>query len=63
MRAPGSNVRKDSLDEPKRIHQEPAEAIVREKSAGGITAARGKTKWQKDKIGNNPVYIKILHSA
>jgi len=62
MEAPGSNMRKDSPDEPKRTHQEPAEPRVRGESAGVTRATRGKAKWQGDGTGNSLVYIKFSHS-
>jgi len=68
MEAPGSNVRKDSPDEPKWTHQEPkqtrqelAETMVRGESAGVTRATRGKVKWQGDGTGDSPVYIKFLY--
>ena len=45
MGALGSNIRKDSPDEPKQTHQEPAEAMVRGESAEVTRATRGKAKW------------------
>ena len=63
MGAPGSKLRKDSLDEPKRTHQEPAEAMVKEESAGVTWVTRGKVKWQGDGTGDSPVYIKFSYSA
>ena len=63
IEAPGSNVRKDSSDEPKQTHQEPVEAMVRGESAGVIRATRGKAKWQGDGTTNSPVYIKFSYST
>jgi len=69
--ASGSSIRKDSPDKPKRTHQELAEgiaarrtladAMVREKSAGSTRATRDKAKWQSNRTGDSPVYIKFLH--
>jgi len=63
MGAPGSIVRKDSPDEPKWTHQEPGEARVGGESTGVTRATRGKAKWQGDRTGDSPMYIKFLHRA
>ena len=69
----GSNVGKDSPDEPKWTHQKlaeiiaeektPVEAMIKEESAGVTRATGGKIKWQGDGTGDSPVYIKFSHSV
>ena len=69
MEAPGSNIRKDSPDEPKRTHQqlkqtyqEPVDTMVRGESTGVTRAIRGKLKWQCNGTEDSPEYIKFSHS-
>jgi len=73
IRAPESNVKKNSEDELKQTHEEPAEgiaggrtlveAMIKEESAGIARATGGKVKWQGDGTENSLVYIKFLHST